>query len=67
MGICVLVEHNNLLLSTLLDSLNISVEGISTYTSPYQSGVNIDSIPCLDMAPSECDRLWLQYQFPNKT
>jgi hypothetical protein len=47
---------------SLLDSLNISVDVISTYTSPYHSGVNIDSIPCQDMNSIDRDRLRLQYQ-----
>jgi hypothetical protein len=60
-NLCVSLTQQSFI-ESLLDFLNISVAGISTYTSPYQSGVNIDSIPCLDMAPSERDRLRLQYQ-----
>jgi len=44
-------------IESLLDSLNISIEGISTYSSPYRSGVHIDSILHEDMTSSERDRL----------
>jgi hypothetical protein len=59
--LCVSLTQQSFI-ESLLDSLGIVVEGISVYTSPYQSGVNIDSIPCIDMDPLERDRLRLQYQ-----
>jgi hypothetical protein len=48
-------------IDSLLDSLNMSFEGQSSYLSPYRSGLHIDSIPCQDMSPSDRDRLRLQY------
>jgi hypothetical protein len=59
--LCVSLTQQSFI-ESLLDSLNISVDGISTYTSPYHSGVNIDSIPCQDMNSIDRDRLCLQYQ-----
>jgi len=47
---------------SLLDSLDISIEGISLYTSPYQSGIHIDSIPMDGTIPMAWDKLRLQYQ-----
>jgi hypothetical protein len=49
-------------IESLLDSLNIHLENISTYSSPYRSGLHIDSIPHQEMSPSSHDRLRLQYQ-----
>lgn len=46
-------------IDSLLDSLNMSFEGQSSYLSPYRSGLHIDSIPCQDMSPSDRDRLRL--------
>jgi len=46
-------------IDSLLDSLNMSFEGLSSYLSPYRSGLHIDSIPCQDMSPSDRDRLRL--------
>ncbi len=47
---------------TLLESLGISIEGISTYTSPYQANCHIDSIANQDLFPSDRDRLRLRFQ-----
>jgi hypothetical protein len=49
-------------LESLLTSLSISIEGISTYTTPYKSGSSIDSIPCQEMSSSDPDTLHLKYQ-----
>jgi len=47
---------------TLLDSLGISVDCLSTYTTPYQSHFHIDSIPTQDMLAQDRDRLRLKFQ-----
>ena len=47
---------------TLLESLDISIDGISTYTSPYQANCHIDSIAHQDLSPSDRDRLRLCFQ-----
>jgi hypothetical protein len=47
---------------TLLDSLGIKYENLSTFTSPYQSHSVIDSIPHQDMSLTDRDKLCLQYQ-----
>jgi hypothetical protein len=44
---------------TLLESLGISIDGISTYTSPYQADCHIDSIANQDLSTSDRDRLRL--------
>jgi hypothetical protein len=49
-------------IESLLTSLNISVERISTYTTPYKSGSSIDSIQHQEMSPSARDTLRLKYQ-----
>jgi len=59
--LCVSLTQQSFI-ESLLDSLNISVEGISTYTSPYHSGIHVNSIPYQDMLPFDRDRLRLQYQ-----
>jgi hypothetical protein len=46
----------------LLDSLDTSIEDISSYSSPYQSGIHIDSIPMLEMSTQDRDKLRLQFQ-----
>jgi len=46
----------------LLDSLGIKMEGISTFTSPYQSNLVIDSIQHQDISSGARDKLRLQYQ-----
>jgi hypothetical protein len=47
---------------TLIDSLGFGSLSLSTYTSPYHSGLPIDSIPHEDMSDTQHDSLWLQYQ-----
>jgi hypothetical protein len=49
-------------IESLLENLNISFEGISLYTSPYRSGLPVDSIPSVDMASKDRDQLRLKYQ-----
>jgi len=49
-------------IESLLDSLNIHFENISSYSSPYHSGLHIDSIPHQEMSSSSRDHLRLQYQ-----
>jgi hypothetical protein len=49
-------------IDTFLTSLNILIDGISTYTTPYKSGSSIDAIPLQDMSTSDRDQLHLQYQ-----
>jgi hypothetical protein len=46
----------------LLENLGCSTSSISTFTSPYQSGISIDSIPPDEITSTECDKLRLQYQ-----
>jgi hypothetical protein len=50
-------------IDTFLTSLNISMEGISTYTTPYKSGSSIDSIPFQEMSSGGHDQLHLKYQY----
>jgi hypothetical protein len=47
---------------TLIDSLGFGSLSLSTYISPYRSGLPIDSIPHEDMPTIERDSLRLQYQ-----
>jgi hypothetical protein len=49
-------------IDTLLETLDISIDGTSTYTSPYQANCHIDSIPFQDMSAPDRDRLQLRYQ-----
>jgi hypothetical protein len=42
--------------------LYISIDGTSTYLSPYRSGKHIDSLPTIDMSTKDRDQLRLQYQ-----
>jgi hypothetical protein len=49
-------------IESLLDSLDISIAGISHYSSPYQSGLHIDSIQVQDMSSQDRDKLRVQYQ-----
>jgi hypothetical protein len=49
-------------LETLIESLGFSSLSLSTYTSPYRSGLPIDSIPHEDMSATQRDVLRLQYQ-----
>lgn len=47
---------------SLLDSLALPILSTSLYTTPYQSGRSIDSIPDQNMSSEERDQLRLQYQ-----
>jgi len=47
---------------SLLDSLNIPFDSVSLYTSPYRSGIHIDSILPDEMSMEARDCLRLQYQ-----
>jgi hypothetical protein len=47
---------------TLLESLGCSFASCSSFTSPYRSGLSIDSIPMVDMPTSDRNKLRLQYQ-----
>ena len=49
-------------IDTFLETLGISLDGVSTYTSPYQANCHIDSIPFQDMSSSDRDRLRLRFQ-----
>jgi hypothetical protein len=45
-----------------LDTLELTAESTSTFTSPYKSGSSIDAIPSVDMSAPDRDKLRLQYQ-----
>jgi len=47
---------------SLLESLGLPILSTAIYTTPYQSGCSIDSIPHQDMSSEERDKLRLQYQ-----
>jgi hypothetical protein len=47
---------------SLLDSLGFPTDQTSTFTTPYRSGMSIDSIPSSNMSASDRDHLRLQYQ-----
>jgi len=47
---------------SLLESLGIPYNQDSTFTTPYHSGISIDSIPSINMSSDDRDRLRLQYQ-----
>ncbi len=47
---------------SLLDSLGLSSSSCSTYTTPYRSGLAIDSIKHQDMSSEDRDKLRLAYQ-----
>jgi hypothetical protein len=47
---------------TLLDSLGISIDNVSHFSTPYRSGYPFDSVPFVEMSSSERDKLWLKYQ-----
>jgi hypothetical protein len=49
-------------IESLLTSLNISIESISTYTTPYKSGSSIDSRLFQEMTSADQDALHLKYQ-----
>jgi hypothetical protein len=45
-----------------VDSLGFSQASTSHYTTPYRSGMVIDSIPHQDMSSDDQDKLRLNYQ-----
>lgn len=47
---------------TLLEALNLSNLSTSSYTSPYRSGLVINSIPHQEMSSTDRDKLRLTYQ-----
>jgi hypothetical protein len=47
---------------SLLESLGITSDQKSTFTTPYRSGISIDSIPSSAMSVTDRDHLRLQYQ-----
>jgi hypothetical protein len=49
-------------IETLVDSLGFSQASTSHYTTPYRSGMVIDSIPHQDMSSDDQDKLRLNYQ-----
>ena len=49
-------------IESLLDSLGLTSSCISTYTTPYHSGLAIDSIKHQDMSSEDHDKLHLAYQ-----
>jgi len=59
--LCVSLTQQSFI-ESLLENLNISFEGISLYTSPYRSGLPVDSIPSVDMTSKDRDQLRLKYQ-----
>jgi hypothetical protein len=60
-NLCVsLTQHS--FIDTLLDNMGISIDNVSSYSSPYCSGFPIDSVPFVEMSSSERDALRLKYQ-----
>jgi hypothetical protein len=49
-------------IENLLDTVGVFSDKQSTYTSPYQSEISIDSIPAVSMSVSDRDALRLRYQ-----
>jgi len=49
-------------IENLLDTVGVFSDKQSTYTSPYQSGISIDSIPAVSMSVLDRDALRLRYQ-----
>ncbi len=49
-------------IENLLDNVGFSSDNQSTYTTPYQSGLSIDSIPTVPMLVPDRDTLRLRYQ-----
>jgi hypothetical protein len=47
---------------TFLDSMGVQLTGLSSFTSPYQSNLVIDSIPHQEMSLTYRDKLRLKYQ-----
>jgi len=60
-NLCVTLTQQSFI-ESLLDSLDIIIDGTSLYTSPYRSGIHIDSIPSVDLSPKYRDILRLKYQ-----
>jgi len=46
----------------LLENLGLSSDTLSTFTTPYRSGISIDSIPISSASSLEQDQLHLRYQ-----
>jgi len=46
----------------LLENLGFTSENQSAFTTPYQSGILIDTIPTHSMSSADKDKLRLQYQ-----
>jgi hypothetical protein len=46
----------------LVDSVNYTSSSVSTFVSPYRSGLPIDSISTSTLSSSDQDKLHLQYQ-----
>ena len=59
--LCVTLTQQSFI-ESLLDSINVHFDNISSYSSPYRAGIHIDSIPHQAMTSSSRDRLCLQYQ-----
>jgi hypothetical protein len=49
-------------IDTLLESLDITIDGQSFYTSPYRANCHIDSVPFQEMTAIDRDRLRLRFQ-----
>jgi len=45
-----------------LDNLGITTDSVSSFTTPYRTGISIDSIPDQQMSSSDRDKSRLQYQ-----
>jgi hypothetical protein len=45
-----------------LDNLGITTDSVSMFTTPYRTGISINSIPDQPMSSSDRDKLRLQYQ-----
>ncbi|MFN9983377.1 MAG: hypothetical protein ACK53Y_25850, partial [bacterium] len=59
--LCVTLTQQSFI-ESLLDSLGLTSSCISTYTTPYHSGLAIDSIKHQDMSSEDPDKLRLAYQ-----
>jgi hypothetical protein len=46
----------------LIDSVNYSTASVSSYVTPYRSGLPIDSVPSIQLSSSDQDKLRLNYQ-----
>jgi hypothetical protein len=46
----------------LVDSVNLSPTSVSTFVTPYRSGISIDSLPASMLSLTDQDELQLQYQ-----